>query len=55
MFIDSVEMAKWAVRIRKLSRKLKTDDLNDFDTDFVDIDILLTMYVDEFRQFKRFN
>lgn len=28
-------------------------ELDDFDTDFIDVDVLLGMYVDEFKTFKR--
>jgi len=36
-------------------KKTKVNDLDDFDTEFIDIDTLLSMYNTEFREAKRQN
>jgi hypothetical protein len=46
-------MAKFEGRIKKVYIKLKLDDMEDFETEFVDFDFLLSSYIEEFRSFKR--
>lgn len=48
-------MTKWEVRIRKNCRQLKTEDINDYNTDYVDIDWLLSSYLEEFKNHRRNN
>jgi hypothetical protein len=42
-------LAKWNPKIRRILKKHKKDDMDDFDTEFVDFDQLLSMYIEEFR------
>ena len=46
-------MAKWSMKIRKIQKKMKQLPTDDFDTEFVDIDAVLIMYMEEFRSSKR--
>ena len=43
------------MKIRKIQKKMKQDPKDDFDTDFVDIDIIIQMYMEEYRAAKRAN
>jgi hypothetical protein len=45
----------WNVKVRRACKKIKKDDMDNFDTDFIDLDQLLGMYLDEFRSFRRAN
>ena len=54
-FIHPQEMAKWAMKIRKIQKKMKQDPKDEYDTEFVDVDTILMMYMDEYRSTKRTN
>jgi hypothetical protein len=53
-FLAPVEFSKWGVKVRRCLKKIKVDPLSDFDTEYVDIDQILCMYMDEFKQTKRY-
>lgn len=53
LFLAPVEMSKWSVKVRKCYRKIKTNDLSDEDIDYVDIDEVLGMYMEEFKNCKK--
>ena len=40
-FITTQEHAKWTHKIRKITKKMKQDPKDDYDTDFVDIDVII--------------
>lgn len=54
-FIPAQEQGKWSNKIKRNLKKTKVNDLDDFDTEFIDIDTLLSMYNTEFREAKRQN
>jgi len=49
------ESTKWTNKVKRNLKKVKQNPLDDFDTDFIDIDMLMTMYNTEFREAKRQN
>lgn len=53
MFLPETELHNWSTKVRRSCKKIKMSELDDFDTDFIDVDVLLGMYVDEFKTFKR--
>ena len=54
-FLEKVQTTKWEVRVRKNCRQLKTEDINNYDTDYIDIDWLLSSYLEEFKNHRRNN
>lgn len=53
MFLNAAELSSWSVKIRRACKKIKIDDMDDFDTDYIDMDQLLIMYLEEFKNLKR--
>lgn len=51
--MPQTETPKWNAKLRRTYKKLKTDQLDDYDTDYIDVDVLLGMYIDEFRTAKQ--
>jgi len=51
--LDQVEKTKFEVRTRKLYTKLKLDSLDNYDTEFIDLDFLISQYIGEFTTQKR--
>ena len=45
-------MTKWKIGVKRMIKKIKKDPSDDYDTEYVDVDILMTMYVDWFKSFK---
>ena len=43
------------MKITQIVKKMKDNNLDDYDTDYVDVDLLLDMYLQEFRNTKRDN
>lgn len=39
--------------MRRILKKIKTDSLDDHDTEYIDIDTLLAMYLEEYKNTKR--
>ena len=52
VFLAPTETVKWANKIKTNIKKIKASPIDDFDTDFIDIDVLLNMYIHEFREAK---
>ena len=52
-FVQPADMGKWSVMVKRIIKKIKRDPTEDFDTEYVDIDTLLNMYMEQFRIFKR--
>lgn len=48
-FINSNEMSRWNLHVKRITRSLKKDPSDDYDTDYVDVDSLLNMYLDYFK------
>jgi len=42
-------MAKWSQKVRQIYKKMKQNPTDDFDTEFADVDVVLLMYMEEFR------
>ena len=43
---------KWSIEIKRITKKIKLNPSDDFDTEYVDIDQLLHLYVENFRNYK---
>lgn len=52
-FVNPQEMQKWIMTIKRIVKTLKRNPNDDFDTDYVDVDSLLNMYMESFRMFKK--
>ena len=48
-------MTKWANKIRRNVKKIKSSPLDDYDTEYLDIDILIQLYITEYVEAKRGN
>lgn len=48
-------MTKWNMTLKRHIRKIKKDPSDDYDTEYVDVDQLLGMYCEWFRNFKKAN
>ena len=44
---------KWFHKVRRNVKKIKSSTMDDFESDYIDLDILLNMYVEEFKQRKK--
>jgi len=45
-------MQKWNSQIKRVIKSLKKNETDDFDTDYIDVDALLNMYVEFFKAYK---
>ena len=46
---------KWFHKVRRNVKRIKTSPLDDFETDYIDVDVLLSMYDEEFKSKKKAN
>ena len=46
---------KWFHKVRRNVKKIKTNALDDFETDYIDVDVLLNLYLEEFKAKKKSN
>ena len=54
VFLDlkGMEYQKFREKVKRKTKKNKNDELDDFETEYIDIDELLKLYLDEFRTVK---
>ena len=52
-FVLATDMTKWNMQITRIVKKLKQDPNDDYDTEYVDVDVLLGMYLDWFKIYKK--
>ena len=45
-------MQKWNLTLKRVIKKIKRDPSDDYDTEYIDVDQLLGMYIDIFKQQK---
>jgi len=48
-FVLPTDMTKWNMTVKRIIKKIKRDPSDDYDTEYVDVDQLLGMYVEWFR------
>ena len=48
-FVLPTDMTKWNMTVKRIIKKIKRDPSDDYDTEYVDVDQLLAMYVEWFR------
>ena len=48
-FVLPTDMTKWNMTVKRIIKKIKRDPNDDYDTEYVDVDQLLGMYVEWFR------
>lgn len=48
-FVLPTDMTKWNMMVKRIIKSIKRNETDDFDTEYVDVDALLNMYVDYFR------
>ncbi len=53
--MPAVDFAQWNIKIRRICKAIKQEDTDSIDQDFIDVDQLLGMYIDEFRNYKNMN
>jgi hypothetical protein len=53
--MPETELSTWITKVRRACKKIKLNEMDDYDTDFIDIDALLGMYIEEFKAYKREN
>lgn len=46
------DLNKWSIDIKRITKKIKLNASDDFDTDYVDIDQLMQLYMENFKQTK---
>jgi hypothetical protein len=49
------ENRKWFHKIRKVMKRYKAQAADDFETEFVDVDVLLDLYLEEYQHRKKHN
>lgn len=49
-FIPPQDISRWNKTVSMLIKKKKADPMDDFETDFIDIDTLFSLYVEQFKQ-----
>ena len=52
-FITPSDMAQWFVKVRRNMSKIKIDSLDDEDMDYIEYDILMQLFLEEFKTKKR--
>jgi hypothetical protein len=53
-FIAPADLAStWIPKVGKLAKRIKTTALDETDVDYIDFDLLLTFYLEEYRNFRR--
>ena len=52
-FVLPTDLTKWNLMVKRTIKKIKRDPGDEYDTEYVDVDTLLSMYIDEFRKFKK--
>lgn len=52
-FVLPTDLTKWNLLVKRTIKKIKRDPGDEYDTEYVDVDTLLSMYIDEFRKFKK--
>ena len=52
-FVLATDMTKWNMHVTRIVKKLKQDPNDDYDTEYVDVDVLLGMYLDWFKIYKK--
>ena len=48
----SVEMDKWKRKVRVHVKKIKVNPLDETETDFVDVDMIMRYYLEEYRNLR---
>ena len=43
------------IEVRRIIKSIKRDPSDDFDTEYVDVDTLLNMYMNQFKEYKQKN
>lgn len=46
---------KWQKKVKSKIKKIKVNKLDDIETDFVDVDLILGFYLEEYRYLRRKN
>ena len=54
-WFNEQDSKKWFHKVRRNIKKIKTTALDDFETDYIDIDVLLGLYMEEFKNKKKSN
>ena len=54
-WFEEKENKKWQHKIRKISKRYKANVTDDFETEFIDIDSLLDLYIEEYQTKKKLN
>jgi len=52
-FVPGTEMQKWNMMVKRIVKSLKKNPNDDYDTDYLDVDTLLNMYIEYFRSAKK--
>ena len=52
-FVLPTDMTKWNMTVKRIIKKIKKDPSDDYDTEYVDVDTLLNMYIEWFKTFKK--
>lgn len=47
------DVEKWAKRIKSRVKKIKVNKLDDNETDFIDVDLVLSYYMEEYREVRK--
>lgn len=51
-FISDQKFLKWTAKIKQFIKKTKLKDTDEADTEYLDIDVLLSEFIEEFRSAK---
>ena len=54
-WFNEQDSRKWFHKVRRNVKRMKTSPLDDFETDYIDVDVMMYMYLEEFKQKKKAN
>lgn len=52
-FVVPTDLKKWELNLKRFIKKIKKDPSDDYDTEYIDVDQLLSLYIDWFKANKR--
>jgi len=52
-FVPTKDAAKWSVIINIQMKKIKVDQMDEFQSEFIDVDLLLSLYMQQYSQVRK--
>lgn len=55
VWFSEQDLRKWYHRVRRHIKRIKSKPTDDVESEYVDIDVLLNLYIEEFKLKRKFN